>query len=214
MVRVVRSREQVTRATFGGSFGSVPRDKPVMAPECGSLAFPASSAPRDVRSPVRHAPWIHFHQSYYCTALASLARLATGSLGRLSWDSSVAPPSTCFRDRASPVLPPNRFRAARSGAGAALVVSHHLGGLPSPEVAGLLHPAADRGVRRVVTAAQPRTPRRLLSSAAAPCHHGRCLPAVLPTAPARTRTPPSPARWGSGRSIARPTSTPSQRITT
>jgi hypothetical protein len=64
-----------------------------------------------------------------------------------------SPPSTHFRDRATPVFPPTRSRIARSGTGAVHVVLHHLDGLPSPEVAGLLHPAADPGVRRVSCAA-------------------------------------------------------------
>jgi hypothetical protein len=78
------------------------------------------------------------------------------------------------------------------------VVSHHLDGLLRSELAGLLHPAADPGVRRVselrlphAAEAEPgmrtlfpatHTPWRTYSSSAVPRHRGRCLPAV--TSPA------------------------------
>jgi hypothetical protein len=92
------------------------------------------------------------------------------------------------------------------------------------EVAGLLHPAADHGVRRVSrirgrrTASRETVGREALpatrfipleespSSAAVPCHHGRCLPAVTrPTTDRRSGPPkwtPTPAVGTSNRIAA------------
>jgi hypothetical protein len=69
----------------------------------------------------------------------------------LSWDSR-APPSTCLRAStpgADPEIGPFGPRLPRRESRSALVVSHHLGGLLRSELAGLLHPAVDPGVRRV-----------------------------------------------------------------
>jgi hypothetical protein len=84
----------------------------------------------------------------------------------------------------------------------ALVVSHHLGGLLRAAAAGLLHPAAGPGVRRVSRCLRPGLPKvprpvgpfpatRIVpfegfpSTVAVPHHCGRCPPAV-------GRQPPRP----------------------
>jgi hypothetical protein len=86
-----------------------------------------------------------------------------------------------------------------------LVVSHHLGGLLRATAAGLLHPAASHGVRRVSWCRRPSHPRVLRpvdpfpatrfipfkgfpSSAAVPHHCGPFLHAV-------DRQPPRPKPW-------------------
>jgi hypothetical protein len=77
----------------------------------------------------------------------------------------------------------------------AFVVSHHPDGLLRASAAGLLHPAAGGGSPRftrgrpagtcptdprpVFLATRIVPPEELPSSAAAPCHHGRCLPVFL-----------------------------------
>jgi len=62
-----------------------------------------------------------------------------------------------------------------------LAVSHGLAGLLRSERAGLLHPAADRGVRRVVTATRFTPPEEHVPIAALPRHRGRCPRAVSTT---------------------------------
>lgn len=143
-----------------------------------------------------------------------------------------APPSTSFRVRARQRCRRRDVSGCHSRDSAALMVLHHLSGLPSPKVAGVLQPAADPGVRRVFERAAllpdesggrarrhprdaVRTPRRIPSSAAAPRHRGRCtscgstdLRAPPDRFRSRTETPDAPADpMGSGRPIARPTST-------
>jgi len=92
-----------------------------------------------------------------------------------------------------------RVRSCRFELRSVLVVFRHLDGFLRSEVAGLLHPAADPGVRRVSRtcrhhhcrssgmerpAHSPRAyfvpPEGFPSSAGAPYHHGRCPRAVLP----------------------------------
>jgi hypothetical protein len=143
-----------------------------------------------------------------------------------------APPSTSFRFRARQRCRRRDVSGCHSRDRAAHVVLHHLSGLPSPKVAGVLQPAADPGVRRVSVRAAlspdesggrahrhprdaVRTPRRIPSPIAAPRHRGRCtscgstdLRAPPDRFRSRTETPDAPADpMGSGRPIARPTST-------
>jgi hypothetical protein len=153
-------------------------------------------------------------------------------VSRLSWDSSVrlsidilsragpvgvAATGTC-RDATPDALPLSWFRTTSA-------VDRLQKG------AGLLHPAADHGVRRVsycvplLRTGQAgrrahrhprdafRTPRRIPSPIAAPRHRGRCLPTVPPTsghhptafaAGQGHRTPP-PIRWAlADRLLSRP----------
>jgi len=106
----------------------------------------------------------------------------------------------------------------------ALVVSHHLDGLLRAGSAGLLHPAAGSGVRRVSARSERgvctlrlgrscprdafRTLRSLHSPTAAPCHHGRCPLGVehlrsTPDAPRTTLGPaPKSGRAPLGRAFA------------
>jgi hypothetical protein len=106
----------------------------------------------DARSVTRSAapPWPSPPLRSLRSALADSTGPKSGSAGRLSWDSPVRPSIVCPSGTGSrPVLPPDVVPNRLTRNGSALVVSHHLDGLPSPEVAGLLHPAADPGVRRV-----------------------------------------------------------------
>ena len=122
----------------------------------------------------------------------------------------IAPPSAPSRPGHTGVAT-SEAPGSHPGTCAALVVSHHLGGLPSSNVVGMLQPTADPGVHRVSRlpvggrsrprAVAPRgafhTPRRIPSPAAAPRHRGRCPPAL----------PPDAGPMGSGPPIARRTST-------
>ena len=101
----------------------------------------------------------------------------SGFAGLLSWDSSVRPsidllpgpgPERCFHRSGSGSpgpgqVPPSWFRTTSTV-------------LPSPEVAGLLHPAADPGVRRV-WCAKAQSPRRV------------SYPSKNPLADSRTTSP-------------------------
>ena len=155
-------------------------------------------------------------------------------LGLLSWDSSVRPSIDPLPGPGHARVATRGPRDAAPGTGAALVVLHHLGGLPSPEVAGVLQPAADPGVRRVSVdrrslhrtdpgsadaMTSPRrwfvpleeSPRRQphrVTAAVAPL----AVPPVSSHRPCRLRSraenPDAPADpMGSDRPIARPTST-------
>jgi len=135
-----------------------------------------------------------------------------------------APPSTSPR-ASTPGVDPKIVsigsRLPHRKSRSVLVVSHHLDGLLRSELAGLLHPAIDPGVRRVSevrlhdcpTEAEPsmrnlfpatHTPRRTSSSSAVPRHRGRCLLAVaLPFAPPSQgmRSEPDPSRLTRSRAL-------------
>jgi len=119
--------------------------------------------------------WIHSPSKRSPVALTGVSlatcRHATSKAGLLSW--GLTPPETSPPRRCHPPLHRPLFRAplARSPAAStpsrslarptfglkmplsksrsALVVSHHLDGLLRNRLAGLLHPAADHGVRHV-----------------------------------------------------------------
>jgi len=129
------------------------------------------------------------------------SRVASGSVCTapgLPWTPQIAPPSV--RPRAStpgrPCGLPSASEVPPPKSRSVLVVSHHLDGFLRARPAGLLHPAADPGVRRVSrcastsiagllaetsrtrTAASPRRssyPPKIPSTAAAPHRWGRGL---------------------------------------
>lgn len=96
-----------------------------------------------------------------------------------------------------PMLPPTfGLPLLRGKSRSALVVSHHLDSLLHTKLAGLLHPALNRGVRYVSTLIQPAStretgreknfpathftpPEEYPSSAAVSCHHDRYPHAVV-----------------------------------
>jgi len=192
-------------------------------PEPGLRGLPTI----DARSVARSAapPWPSPPLRSLRSALAGAIGPKSNVAGRLSWDSSVRPSIDMPPGPGHVGVSTARSRIARSGTGAVHVVSHHLDGSPSPEVAGLLHPAADPEVRRVCCAVV-RIPATLFvpleespRPAAAPRHRGRCLSCGSPTS-RRTRVLSHSGRaegprrqMGSGPSIARRTSTHLRRST-
>jgi hypothetical protein len=99
-----------------------------------------------------------------------------------------APPSTSFRFRARQRCRRRDVSGCHSRDRAAHVVFHHLSGLPSPKVAGVLQPAADPGVRRVsVRAALP--PGRIRWPRATPSPRRTSYPSKNPLAGSRTASP-------------------------
>lgn len=163
-----------------------------------------------------------------CPSFVNLALLQSPAFARagisdlLSWDS---PWRALFRrgppDRpsidvsAERPLPYDvaiafRVRSCRFELRSVLVVFRHLDGFLRSEVAGLLHPAADPGVRCVSSTTRhlctempdgrpvlsPQTlfvpPEEFPSSIAAPCHHGRYPLAVLPRSARRIHPHPLP----------------------
>jgi hypothetical protein len=202
---------------------------------CGRAFEDSAIGVRDGRSPDRaHPPWplpplrsLHPYPGRSPTVVNHRSSPAASPGIR-----RYAPPSTSFRVRARQRCRRRDVSGCHSRDSAARVVLHHLSGLPSPKVAGVLQPAADPGVRRVSERAAllpdesggrarrhprdaVRTPRRIPSPIAAPRHRGRCtscgstdLRAPPDRFRSRTETPDAPADpMGSGRPIARPTST-------
>jgi len=133
-----------------------------------------------------------------------MAFTSSSERSRQRWNRlSLVPPLMGFECRPPTDIPPARplpgaeapFGPTSPGAGSrsVLVVSHHHNGLLRAEVTGLLHPATGQGFAafHVRPPARPKAGRRgkipatrftpfeeFPSSAAAPHHCGRCLPAV------------------------------------
>jgi hypothetical protein len=81
--------------------------------------------------------------------LRSHPRCPGRCFGRLSWDPRCSLPSTSLRTSSHEGVSTRVACRCHRQAGSVLVVSHHLNGFLRSKVAGLLHPAADPGVRRV-----------------------------------------------------------------
>jgi hypothetical protein len=186
--------------------------QPVARLRAPSMAFASSSKPPS------------------CPGRAPVVETTTTSSAASHGIRRYAPPSTCFRVRARQRCRRRDALGCHSRGFAALVVLHHFSGLPFPQVAGVLQPAADPGVRRVSwrsachrTCRQPRclafprdalrTPRRIPSPIAAPRHRGRCTSCgstasdspSRPLAQPRGATGAPPIRWAlAGRLLDRP----------
>jgi hypothetical protein len=170
----------------------------------GRSAFPASSSTFPVSRGPRGLPSAVVGWSPTVRPSPSLPPLQCPRLvraGRASHPLSrfTAPPSTSLRAStpgADPKIASIGPRLPHRKSRSVLVVSHHLDGLLRSELAGLLHPAVDPGVRRVSGPSSPaprrrssswragdlprdaHTPENFSSLTAAPRHRGRCLLAV------------------------------------
>jgi hypothetical protein len=129
-----------------------------------------------------------------CLPFSALVSCGLVEPAILSWDSP-APPSTSLRASTpggDPKIVSIGPRLPHRKSCSALVVSHHLDGLLRSELAGLLHPAIDPGVRRVSGHRLPHTAeaiRGLLGPSPRRTHPGELLLADSRTASPRPLPP-------------------------